>query len=171
MYSFIKPRSKYSLDSLTYIWLGFITFVSIVMLSFGMYIDFKNKNFDNYVEDYKNKILILNKKKGELSKKIAKYKEIHKNYLIAKKTNSSTKNALKNLFMLIPNQIKINKLYMSENELKIYGITDSPKTYKLLLEPSLKSIFDKSRVGFTKKSEKNYLFSSYNTIKRLKDEK
>jgi len=171
MYSFIKPRSKYSLDSLTYIWLGFITFVSIVMLSFGMYLDFKNKNFNNYVTDYKNKILLLNKEKEKVSQKISNYKKIHKSYLISKKTNSSIKNALKNLFMLITNQIQINKIYMSKNELKIYGITDSPKTYKLLLEPSLKSIFDKSKVGFTKKGENEYLFSSYNTIKGIKDEK
>ena len=171
MYSFIKPRSKYGFDSITYIWLAFLVFVSIVLISFGVYINFKNKNFDNYVLDYKNKILLLKREKEETSKRIFRYKEIQKDYLSAKKTNQSIENALKNLFMLIPNQIKINKLYMSENELKIYGTTDSPKTYKLLLEPSLKSIFDESRVGFTKKGDSEYLFSSYNTTKRIKDEK
>jgi hypothetical protein len=60
---------------------------------------------------------------------------------------------------------------LNKYEVKIYGYIDSPKTYKLLLGPLLKSIFDKTRVGFTKIENGKYLFSSYNKIKRVNNEK
>ncbi len=171
MYSFIKPRKKYSLDSFTYMWLGFIVLISVLLVAVGLYIDRKNRLFDEDLKNYKTMVTEISTEKKNIKKEINKYLQAHRSMVETKKFNKSIENGIKNLFSLIPDQIKINKLYLKKYEVKIFGETDSPKTYKLLLEPPLQSIFDKSKVGFTKKGENNYIFSSYNYIKRLENEK
>ncbi len=171
MYSFIKPRKKYSLDNLTYMWLGFIVIISIMLIVVALYIDKKNTLYKYDLTSLKEKNLKIVQKQKEIKKDIKEYLVEDNIAKRAYSSNNSLERGLRNLFALVPNQIKINKLYLTKYEVKIYGETDSPKTYKLLLEPPLKSIFDKSKVGFTKKDEKSYLFSSYNTIKGVKVEK
>ena len=171
MYSFITPRKKYSIDTFSTMWLGFILFISLLMIFFGFYLDRKNRFFEQDLNEIKNKILFVTNEKKEVQKEIDNIIQIHKNIKSTYNTNASIRQGLINFFSLISDQIKINKLYMTKYELKIYGKTDSPKTYKLLLEPPLKSIFDSSKVGFTKENNTSYLFSSYNTIKRVEHEK
>jgi len=171
MYSFIKPRKKYSIDTFTYLWLGFTVIVAILLIVVGLYIDNKNNLFESDLKALKEKNLKVVQKQKEIKQKIKEYLKEERAGKSAYKINTSLKNGIKNLFSLVPNQIKINKLYLTKYKVDIYGETDSPKTYKLLLEPPLKSIFDKSKVGFTKKDENKYIFSSYNTIKRSEHEK
>ena len=171
MYSFIKPRKKYSLDTITYMWLAFTVFVSILLIVFGLYIDRKNTLFEYDLSILKEKNLKVIQNQKEIKNQIKEYLRKDRVAKMAYHSNNSLARGLKNLFALVPNQIKINKLYLTKYEVKIYGETNSPKTYKLLLEPPLKSIFDNSKVGFTKKDDNRYIFSSYNTIKRVKDEK
>jgi len=170
MYSFIKPRGKYSLDTVSYMWLGFIVVISVMMMFFGLFLDTKNKNFGNELVDLKTKISNIDNDKKKIKKDIENIMDIQKSYKLSLARNNSIKSGLKNLLSLIPDQIKIKKLYMTQTELKIYGLLDSPKTYNLFLKPALKSIFDKSKVGFTKR-ENDYLFSSYNQLKEVKHEK
>ena len=171
MYSFITPRKKYSIDTFSTMWLGFIVLISLLLIFLGLYIDRKNRYFEDDLKGIKQKIILTIKEKQKIQKEIDTLMKIHNYIKSANKSNHNIKQGLINFFSLIPDQIKINKLYMTRYELKIYGKTDSPKTYKLLLEPPLKSIFDSSKVGFTKENNSTYLFSSYNFIKRVEDEK
>ena len=171
MYSFIVPRKKITIDTLTYVWLLFILFTTIILTAIGFYIDGKNSKFDLYKNEIKNKIEKNINKRKNIDKDIKYLLYIYKEYKKASLSNKSLKDAIKNLISFIPNQIIINRLVLNKYEVKIYGYIDSPKTYKLLLGPLLKSIFDKTRVGFTKIENGKYLFSSYNKIKRVNNEK
>ncbi len=160
-----------TIDSFTYMWIVFIMITSILLIGVGLYLDGENSKFNIYKSELKEKINKNKKLKEQLLQKIESYKLSYKK---AKKTaiaNNTLKSGLQNLLLFVPDEIKINKMVLEKYQVKIYGITNSPKTYKLLLEPPLKSIFDTTKVGFTKKDDDTYLFSSYNTIKRIKHEK
>ncbi len=169
-YSFITPRKKFYIDNFTIFATIFIVIVSIILFFSGLYLDNINKSFKNKLIDYKHKIVALKFNEKEINSQISQYIDIVKQKKRAMQVNQSLKNGLKNFFTLIPDQIKINKIYMTKYQVKIYGYTNNPKTYKLLLEPPLKSIFDKTKVGFTKVSKDKYLFSSYNEIKGIHNE-
>lgn len=171
MYSFIKPRKKIVFDSFTYLWIAFILLTSVGLIGFGLYIDRENRVFkDNLVEFQQN----IQQLKDDIERKksdIIEYKLANSKNQETILANKSLENGIKNIFLLIPNQIEISKLLLKKYDIKIYGKTNSPKTYKLLLEPPLKSIFDSSRVGFTKVNDDEYLFTSHNKIKRDKNAK
>ena len=171
MYSFITPRKKATIDTFTYMWLVFIVLISISLLSVGLYLKNENSKFNFYKSEIEQKIKDIDNKKEQIIKEIKYYKYVHNQYKNINSANLKLKKGLANLFSLVPDQIVLNKIVLDKYEIKLYGITDSPKTYKLLLEPALKSIFDKSKVGFTKKENGKYLFSSYNKIKRVHHEK
>ena len=169
-YSFITPRKKVTLDSFTLYSIIFLSIISMSFLLLGFYLKYTNSNFQNIEKNYQTKIEEIKKEKKKINKDINEYLQIVNLEKKAKKANIALKNGLKNFFVLIPDQIKINKLYLTKYEVKIYGETDNPQTYKLLVEPPLKSIFDNTKVGFTKISDNRYKFSSYNQIKGVKHE-
>ena len=171
MYSFIVPRKKFTIDSFTYMWIIFILLTSVVLISLGLYLESKNSRFEYYKTEIKQKIENTKNKKLKLQKEIAFYKDINLKYKETIKANNSLKSGIRNLLSFIPDQIVINKMYLDKYKVNLFGYIDSPKTYKLLLEPPLKSIFDTTKVGFTKIEEGKYLFSSYNKIKRVDNEK
>jgi hypothetical protein len=171
VYSFIVPRKKVTLDTFTYMWILFILLTSILLIGIGLYVESENNKFYIYKSEIKSKIEQNREKKIVLKKEIQYFKKIYREYKSTDNSNKSLKNAIKNLLSFIPDQIIINKMVLDKYEVKLYGYIDSPKTYKLLLEPPLKSIFDTTKVGFTKVEDGKYLFSSYNKIKRVKNEK
>lgn len=171
MYSFIAPRKKASIDTFTYMWILFIVITSVFLIGIGLYIESENNKYDMYKTDLINKIETNKKIKQALNKDILTIKEIYKKEQEVKLSNNSLSNGIKNLLSFIPDQIILNKMILGKYEIKLYGYIDSPKTYKLLLEPPLKSIFDTTKVGFTKIDDDKYMFSSYNKIKRVDHEK
>ena len=75
------------------------------------------------------------------------------------------KNSIKNLFDLVPDQITLTKEVMEKDLLNLEGITQTKDTYRLLLEPPLKSIFNTSKVDFTfNRQIGKYLFKSINSV-------
>jgi len=150
----------------------FFTIITlIILLGFDMILGYKINSFEKSIisnnkkqtqflvdiETFKKKIKLLNKEKS-----FAKNVET---------SNKLLEESLKNFFELIPEQITLNKIIIDKNSLTIFGITPSKDIYNLLLAPPLKSIFDITKVGFTKIDDSKYLFSSYNKIKRVDNEK
>jgi len=152
-------------------WIIFILITSLILISVGLYLDYKNNRFESYKKQYEEKLELTQQRKKELEKKIDFYKEINIRSKEIQKANISLSTGIRNLLSFIPDQIVLNKMLLDKYEIKLYGYVDSPKTYKLLLEPPLKSIFDTSKVGFTKLEDNKYLFSSYNKVKRVDNEK
>ena len=171
MYSFIVPRKKNTLDTFAYMWIGFITFVLISLVAVGIYFKTKNAQLSYEKEVINSKIQELKKEEKEKLKIINLYKRSYELSVEAKKSNNLLKSGLQNLLSFVPDQIVLTKMIFDKYEVKLFGYTDSPQTYKLLLEPPLKSIFDITKVGFTKVNENKYLFSSDNKIKRAENEK
>jgi len=171
VYSFIVPRKKFTIDSFTYMWMIFILITSVILIAIGLYLDHENGKFDSYKSQLQQKIKENEKVIKTLKSDINFYKKVNTKYKEIHQANTSLKNGISNLLSFIPDQIVLNKMILKKYEIKLYGYVDSPKTYKLLLEPPLKSIFDSSKVGFTKLEDGKYLFSSYNKLKRVDDER
>ncbi len=164
MRSFIKPRKKKLLDDLSTLWIIFIVLISLGLIVFGVYINYKssfyikmletstkeNTNLSKKVNNLKNDIQICNMQKELLDE--------------VKKSNLTLKKSVKNLFDLVPDQITLTNVIMEKNSLELKGYSASKESYTLLLEPPLKSIFDESRVNFSSNSKGYYQFVSKNNM-------
>ncbi|WP_027327019.1 hypothetical protein [Helicobacter pametensis] len=146
--SFITPNKKSILSPITKAWL--ICFVASALMIAGFWglLDLQSSNFMRYSEEFESKIhaqqSIQNTLKGRLDFLQTQLEMLQ----TIKDQNSSLTNAIKNLFDLIPEQITINAISLTEDALTIKGITPSKELYIFLLETPLKAIFSDSRVDF-----------------------
>jgi hypothetical protein len=171
MYSFIKPRKKVVFDHFVYLWAIFISLVLVALFIFVLYLEDQNSRLKHKVKMVSSNIEEVKK---NIETKRSLVKDLESSFVKSQEVklhNSAIKSGVENIFLLIPDQVEIYKLLLKEYSVKIYGRVYSPKIYKLLLEPPLKSIFDSSIVGFTKDGKNGYLFTSNNTIKRGQHER
>lgn len=164
MRSFIKPRKKKLLDDLSILWIAFIALMSLGLIIFGVFVNYKSsfyikmleskssemKNLSAHVKDLRDDIQIISMQK-EL------YHEVNV-------SNNRLKESVKNLFELVPDQVTLTEVIMEKNSLLLKGYSVSKETYTLLLEPPLKSIFDESKVVFSVNDGGFYTFTSQNNI-------
>ena len=162
--SFIQPRKKRLLDRMSTLWLGFIILIAIGLLVFGILIHYKSsfyiKMLDNLHQDNSSEI----KKVKDLQKQVTLIEmqgTLHKEVLSA---NNVLKESIQNMFDLIPDQITLQKVIMEKNSLYLKGYTDTTESYKLLLEPPLKSIFTQTKVKFSKDESGKIFFESFSSI-------
>ncbi len=164
-YSFIRPRKKPLLDLLSSYWLIFIAFVVVIFIAFTYFIEYKTSFYIKMLKDgyqeinlQKNSFETIKNEYKILKMQQELFTDIHS-------SNLMLKNSIKNLFDLIPDQITLNKVFMEENKLILYGQTPSKNAYNMLLAPPLESIFNKSFVKFYLKKRGWYSFVSTNEIK------
>ncbi|MDX1810072.1 MAG: hypothetical protein R3331_11085 [Sulfurospirillaceae bacterium] len=163
-YSFIKPYPKPLLSIFSKIWLLFISFVSLLLISFGLFLLYK-------IHTYKKEVLIKNDQRVMLEKKI-KNTDDYIEYLLRQKAlgeeiysrNTLLKNSIKNLFDLVPDQITLNRVIIKRDSLIIYGKTPTKDTYNFLLAAPLKSIFSTNSTMFYLTKNGWYNFVSTNKI-------
>jgi len=163
-YSFIQPRKKAILDTLSSSWLVFIAIVVAILVAFNYFISYKTSFY----------IKMLENSSQDITKQKQSFESIKNEYKILKmqqelfndiqSSNMMLKNSIKNLFDLIPDQITLNKVFMEDNRLILYGETPSKNAYNMLLDPPLRSIFSKSQVKFYLKKKGWYNFVSTNKI-------
>jgi hypothetical protein len=79
--------------------------------------------------------------------------------------NQLTKQQIKNLLDLIPDPITLEKFYIDNDKLIIYGITPTKDAYNLLMLPPLESLFAKTITTFYKLPNGWYKFKSENYLK------
>ncbi len=163
-YSFIKPRKKEILDSISKMWIGFIVFVVFFLFVFDALIKYKIdtldtkreqnlvkiKNFKKKIKNFQKEILFLNKQKSIAEDIYA--------------SNTILKNSIKNLFDLVPDQITLKKVDMKKDSLTLYGVTPSKDIFNFLLGSPLKSIFQSSNTIFYLNRNGWYRFVSINKI-------
>ncbi len=162
--SFIQPRKKRLLDRMSSMWLGFILFVALGLIVFGILIHYKSsfyiKMLDNLHRQNSSKMKVVQRlekevmmirMQGQLAEEVAK-------------SNKVLKESIRNMFDLIPDQITLTKVIMEKKSLFLKGYTDSKSSYTLLLEPPLKSIFTQTKVKFSKDVRGRMVFESYSTI-------
>ncbi|MFK5882550.1 MAG: hypothetical protein QM482_10115 [Sulfurospirillum sp.] len=163
-YSFVTPRPKPLLSAFSKIWIIFIFFVSMLLLSFGIFLLLKINFFR---KDAKTII-------GEriaLEQQITK-KDTYMEYLLRQKSlgeeiytrNILLKDSMKNLFDLVPDKITLSRVIIKKDSLIIYGKTPTKDTFNFLLSAPLKSIFSSSNTMFYLTQNGWYNFVSTNKI-------
>ncbi len=163
-YSFIKPRKKEILDSITKMWIAFIAVVALILFGFDLLIKFKINSLQKQTKEY----MLQTKKAKDTSKKLQKkIVFLNKEKSIAEDifaSNKILKESIKNLFDLVPDQITLNKVIMKKDALVLYGISPSKDTFNFLLGSPLKSIFQSSNTIFYLNKDGWYRFVSSNKI-------
>ncbi len=163
-YSFVEPKRKELVDTITKMWIGFIVFVALFLFCFDLLIKYKINSINTLRENHMVKIKDFKKQMSKLQKKIIflnKEKSKAENIYAS---NTILKNSIKNLFDLVPDQITLDKVIMKKDSLVIYGITPSKDTFNFLLGSPLKSIFQSSNVMFYLNKDGWYRFVSINKI-------
>lgn len=169
VYSFKKPKKKPIFKEDTKLWLIFIIISLFLYTGFGVFLLFKAYLFKKDAKELKIKSIELKLKTAELNKQkefIFIQKALYENIMIK---NSLTKQQIKNLLDLIPDPITLERFYIDNNRLIIYGITPTKDIYNLLMLPPLESIFEKTVTTFYELPNGWYKFKSQNYIKS-KDE-
>ncbi len=163
-YSFIKPREKYLFSTFSKIWILFISFISLLLIAFGIFLLIK-------IALYKKDTIRITNERIILENKIDQ-KDNYMEYLLRQKSlgeeiysrNTLLKESMKNLFDLVPDQITLNRVIIKKDSLIIYGKTPTKDTFNFLLSAPLKSIFSTSNTMFYLTKEGWYNFVSTNKI-------
>ncbi|MCE3047232.1 hypothetical protein [Helicobacter kayseriensis] len=146
--SFITPNKKSLISSTTASWLLCFIASTLVIIGFWTLLEIQSKSFERYSQDFEQNIKhqqniqsTLNQELDFLNSQLEMLKNINQQ-------NISLINATKNLFDLIPDQITINSIALTDDMLTLKGITPSKELYIFLLGTPLKAIFSESRVDF-----------------------
>lgn len=168
--SFISPNRKFFLSAIAQAWVACFIASILVIAMIWFLLDWQIERFLQYSKQIQQQIKqeqshqdTLNQRLSFLQLQIQKIQE-------AQQQNTSLTNAIQNLFDLIPEQITINSISLSDQSLIIKGITPSKELYTFLLDPSLKAIFSQSRVNFFILPSGWYNFVSVNKITSSKGE-
>ncbi len=148
MHSYKTPRKKplFSKDSL--LWIMFVSVTFLALVGFGSYLYYKSSKYQAKLTavESSNKVLSKSVISYEKEMKILKMQSLLSQEV--KSSNMLLKNSIKNLFDLVPDQVTLTKVVMEKYTLHLEGTTHTKDTYRLLLEPPLKSIFSTSKVSF-----------------------
>lgn len=166
MRSFIKPRKKKLLDDMSSLWIVFIVLMSVGLVVFGIYVNYKSSFYIKMLEERQQENKKMEYKVKSLKSDLqitSMQKELYDEVISA---NHVMKDSVKNLFDLVPDQITLTDVLMEKNSLVLKGYTISKESYTLLLEPPLKSIFDDSRVSFSLNKRGFFQFISKNSMQK-----
>ncbi|RDU71759.1 hypothetical protein [Helicobacter brantae] len=147
-YSFISPLRKPIFSPITKSWA--LCFLASGLIVVGIYflLKFQTQSFINQSNNIDNEISNQATLKNELSDKLKYLNTQLDEIRLIQEENTALINAIENLFGLIPDQITINSIALTNNELTIKGITPSKELYIFLLESPLRAIFSESKVDF-----------------------
>ncbi len=166
MRSFIKPRKKKLLDDMSSLWLVFIGLMSVGLIGFGIYVNYKSSFYIKMLEQSHHDNEKLGKKVKSLKSDMQIFGMQKELFTEVTSTNHIIKESVKNLFDLVPDQITLTDVLMEKDSLILKGYTISKESYALLLEPPLKSIFDESRVSFSTNKRGFFQFVSKNSMQK-----
>ena len=148
MHSFISPRKKPLYSKMTLMWFVFVGCITLALLSFGGILNYKASQMQGKIEALKLSTPLLRKSVSEDEKELRVLKMQNRLVEEVQGSNSLLKNKIKDLFDLVPEQIVLDKVVMQWDLLVLEGTTFTKDSYRLLLEPALKSIFDSSKVTY-----------------------
>lgn len=163
--SFIKPRKKSILKKDTKFWLWFVGISTTILISLYAALSYEVHRIKEASEKatldrkFLSAEAIRLKKEYEILKKELSFAQDIKN------SNTLLKDNIENIFAIIPDQITLSKVEVSNECLVIYGQTPSKEIYNLHLAPALKSIFTTSETSFAKNSIGGLKFISINRAK------
>jgi len=161
-HSFLKASPKSLFDMMTSIWMIFTLLAVIVLLIFSFIISIKTS-------DYRERIVSLKDEKASMHLNITKQDEAADIIMLKSKqaqsvsiSNTMLNDSIRNFFDLVPEQITLNKVELSENGMTLYGVTPTKDAYNFLLLSPLKSIFNINKTMFFLNEKGWYNFVSKN---------
>jgi len=168
--SFISPRRKSLLKRDTKFWLLFIFISTTILLSFYSALEYEisttKENTKKATLDRKflsAEAIRLKSNHDTLKEELAFAIEI-------KTSNTLLKDNIANIFAIIPDQVTLAKIEVSQSCLVLYGETPSKELYNLHLTPALKSIFTTSETAFSKNPGGGVKFISINKLESKEGE-
>jgi hypothetical protein len=169
-YSFTASRPKHLVQYDTRIWITFITIMTTMMLGFSYLLNNDYQNSETLIKNNDNaeKLSIANTEQITEDIRLINLKDSIYNDI--KINNSIFHDSIKNLLDLVPNQIVLHSLQLSEDKLIIKGYTPTKEIYNYLFDVPLKSIFDSSKTTFYMLGNGKYSFLSINTFEQKEPE-
>ncbi|PAF53387.1 hypothetical protein BKH42_06090 [Helicobacter sp. 13S00482-2] len=163
--SFIASKPKYIFTKITKVWIFYIIFSLVILFGFASLLKYQiflsKARVDNYhdkqafyyaqirkIDAYEARIV--------LESELAKDRGVH---------NVMIRDAVINLFNIIPDQITISYIEIGNDSLRLKGLTPSKEVFNFLLQDPLKAIFGKSSVTFFPLSSGWYNFVSLSKSK------
>lgn len=163
-FSFISPNPKKLFSNTTRSWFFCFVFSALSLLGVWKILDFQSDYFTKRAQELKLKITQKQNVQNNLIRQFEFLNlQIQKSQEIQAE-NTALTSAIKNLFDLIPEQITINSITLTDKILTLKGITPSKELYVFLLETPLKAIFLESKVDFFVLPSGWYNFVSVNKI-------
>lgn len=162
--SFINPRRKSILKRDTKFWLLFIFISTGVLMSLYVALEYE---IAKTKENTQKATLDRKFLSAEAARLKSDYDTLKKELAFAteiKTSNTLLKDNIANIFAIIPDQVTLTKIEISQNCLVLYGETPSKELYNLHLSPALKSIFTTSDTAFAKNPGGGLKFISINKL-------
>ncbi len=163
-FSFISPNRKILFSSTTRSWLlcFFCSFLSLMFV--WKILDFQANRFEQRSQEIQKNIIQKQDAQNIFLQQLNFLNSQLQALQDTQKENRSLTTAVKNLLDLIPEQITIHSIALTDQALTIKGITPSKELYTFLLETPLKAIFLESKVDFFVLPSGWYNFVSVNKI-------
>lgn len=147
-YSFISPLRKPIFSPITKAWALCFVASSLVIVGIYFLLKFQTQSFIDQSNNIDTQINQQASLKTDLTNRLNYLNTQLDEIRTIQEENTALINAIENLFGLIPDQITINSISLTNNELTIKGITPSKELYIFLLESPLRAIFSESKVDF-----------------------
>lgn len=147
-YSFISPLRKPIFSPITKAWALCFFASGLVIVGIYFLLKFQTQSFIDQSNNIDTQINQQASLKTDLTDKLNYLNTQLNEIRTIQEENTALINAIENLFGLIPDQITINSISLTNNELTIKGITPSKELYIFLLESPLRAIFSESKVDF-----------------------
>lgn len=170
-YSFVPPLSKPIFSPITKSWILCFFVSGAIIVGILFLLNFQTQAFIDQSNAIDTKIDNQAQIKDNLTNNLDYLNTQLDEIQTIQQENTALIGAIENIFGLIPDQITINTISLTENELTIKGITPSKELYIFLLESPLRAIFTESKVDFFVLPSGWYNFVSVSKIIRKKEDK
>lgn len=147
-YSFISPLRKPIFSPITKSWFLCFFFSGAILVGIYFLLGFQTQAFIDQSNNIDQEISKQGNIKGDLTNQLKYLNTQLDEIKTIQAENTALLGAIENLFGLIPDQITINTISLTDTELTIKGITPSKELYIFLLESPLRAIFTESKVDF-----------------------
>ena len=170
-YSFIKPQIKPIVSLFTRIWVLFFTLCLGVIFSIYSFANARLLVMNAQISAKKEEAIALQegiRQNDGLFDLLTQRKDLSLQIIGERGSNAQIEKIIKNLFGFVieSNSIRLEHMYMSEDTLRLKGITPSKEIFALLIQTPLKSIFDECSVSYYPLKNGWFKFTSINTSVR-----
>lgn len=163
-YSFTPPLPKSSISKLTKIWIFYFILTSTIFYFAGIQLELQRNNLNIELQIIESNIKDSQEEQAKIALTIERL-EFEKNILKEDiKHNEDLILTINHLLDLIPPQITLSSIELSEHKLTIKGVTPTREAATLLLTAPLRSYFNTSEANFLERPDGWFNFTSISVL-------